>query len=98
MKSHGDKVLIRPWDTGTMHILFPGLVQRKIISDKALQYGHIKGHKRASVLLLLILNTIILSFIVRSDVSIIPNVSLAIGILIWILYPESWTQMFLVYN
>ena len=86
LKSRGDKVIIIPWETGSMHILVPGLVQRQIRYDKVLQYVHIQGHKNYSILLLLFFNIIILGFVVRGDVFVIPNVSMAIGILVCLLF------------
>ena len=69
-----------------MHILVPGLVQQQIRYAKDLQSVHIQGHKKASILLILIFNIIILCFVLRGDVFVITNVSLDIGILVWILF------------
>ena len=69
-----------------MHILVPGLVQWQIRNDKVLQYVHIQGHKSYSIVLLIFFNIIILCFVVRGDVFVISNVSMAIGILVCILF------------
>ena len=78
LKSRGDDGLIRPWDTGSMNSLVPGLVQKQIISFKALQYGHSQGCNNSSIPLLIIFNATILTCGGTGDILNITNVELSV--------------------
>ena len=76
LKSREYKDLVRPQDTGSMHSLVPGLVRRQIRSSKSLLYDNIQGHNKASILILLLINIILLSCVGPGDVFIITNVGI----------------------
>ena len=86
MKLHRDEGIIRPNDNGSMYSLIPGLYQQKIKPNKDLRYGHSQVHNKASILLLIIINVILIGCGGPGENFNITSVRLAIGLLLYLLY------------